>query len=263
MATGNLPSCLAITLPHEGLWSDHPDDPGGATMKGITLATYRNWLPSATKLQLRNISNSEVEMIYRDGFWRPIKGDQLPAGVDAAVFDYGVNSGPPRAIKDMQRVLGVVADGAIGPATLTKLRIADGKRVIQGLCGRRLSFMQSLKIWSTFKRGWSRRVADVEARAVAMWLKAHTSMGAGLISAELTDEAVKADKTAKAQKTSAQTTTGGGVAAGGADTYANGSIDWLLVGGVAAIVVIAVVILAVQATKNRERANAYRSVAAS
>lgn len=263
MASGNLPACLAITLPHEGGWSDHPKDPGGATMKGITLNTYRRWKPGATKYQLRTITNSEVEMIYRDGFWKPVRGDQLPAGVDAAVFDYGVNSGPPRAIKEMQRVLGVVADGDIGPATLSKLRAVDGKRVIQGICRRRLSFMQSLKIWSTFGRGWSRRVADVEAKSVAMWVRATMGMGSFLVSGQLLSEAHKADSTAAAQKKGAQTTTASGVTVGGADTYVNGDINWLLLGGIAALVIVTVVILVSRSTVHRERATAYRLAAAS
>jgi lysozyme family protein len=260
MASGNLPACLAITLPHEGGWSDHPKDPGGATMKGITLNTYRRWKPGATKYQLSVISHSEVEMIYRDGFWKPVRGDQLPAGVDAAVFDYGVNSGPPRAIKEMQRVLGTTADGEIGPATMGKLRVADGKRVIQKLCARRLSFMQSLKIWNTFKRGWARRVADVEAKSVAMYWK---SRGFSDISEDMEYEAVKADKAASKQTTAATTTAGGGVTAGGAETVVSGDINWLLLGGIAAVVIIAVVILASRVTVHRERATAYRAAAAS
>lgn len=268
MAKGNLAACLAITLQYEGGWSDHPKDPGGATMKGITLATYQRWKPGASKQQLRNISNSEVEMIYRDGYWKPVNGDLLPAGVDAAIFDYAVNSGVGRAARGLQTVLRMNAvDGVIGPATAKQAAAADGKTTIQKLCASRLSFMQSLKIWSTFKRGWSRRVAEVEARSVAMWLRATSNapaeMSAMLIKAPLYAEASKADSTANNQTRGAATTTGGGVATGGADTLASGDVNWLLIGGIGAAVVIAVVILAVHARKNRERANAYRMVAAS
>lgn len=262
MATGNLPACLALTLPHEGGWSDHPKDPGGATMKGITLATYRRWKPGASKQQLRNISNSEVEMIYRDGYWKPVNGDRLPAGVDAATFDYAVNSGVGRASRELQTVVGMNAiDGVIGPATANRVAELDGKTTIQKLCARRLSFMQSLKIWSTFRRGWSRRVADVEARSVKMWLQRAGTSAAFI--APLMAEAKKADRTADTQKTSAKTTAGGGVTAGGADTVANGDFNWLLLGGLAGVVIIAAVILAVHVMKNRERAIAYREAAES
>jgi len=44
MAKGNFDAVLGVTLPHEGGWADHPRDPGGATMKGITLATFRKGL---------------------------------------------------------------------------------------------------------------------------------------------------------------------------------------------------------------------------
>lgn len=45
----NFAACLAETLSHEGGWADDPRDAGGATMKGVTLATYRRWKPGATK----------------------------------------------------------------------------------------------------------------------------------------------------------------------------------------------------------------------
>ncbi len=37
----NFKKALKHVLVHEGGWADHPKDPGGATMKGVTLATYR------------------------------------------------------------------------------------------------------------------------------------------------------------------------------------------------------------------------------
>ncbi|MCP8894345.1 hypothetical protein KYK29_05335 [Shinella daejeonensis] len=43
MTALNFVACLNETLKWEGGWADHPKDPGGATMKGITLATFRRW----------------------------------------------------------------------------------------------------------------------------------------------------------------------------------------------------------------------------
>ena len=60
----------------------------------------------------------EAKRIYRAKYWDAQRCDELPAGVDYAVFDYGVNSGIGRSKKVLQRVVGVTADGVLGPATM-------------------------------------------------------------------------------------------------------------------------------------------------
>ena len=105
MARANFAAALSAVLLHEGGWANNPKDPGGATMKGVTLATYRRYRPGATKEQLRNISDEELRTIYRDGYWDEVRGDDLPSGIDFATFDFAVNSGPSRAAKFLQRVL--------------------------------------------------------------------------------------------------------------------------------------------------------------
>lgn len=168
MARENFTGALAGVLVHEGLWSDHPSDPGGATMKGVTLATYRRYRPGATKEQLRNISDEELRTIYRDGYWDETRGDDLPSGVDYAVFDFAVHSGPSRAAKFLQRIVGVPQDGRIGPVTLAAVRSADPGTIIIRLCDDRLAWLKTLSTFSTFSRGWSRRVGEVKIDALAM-----------------------------------------------------------------------------------------------
>lgn len=261
MAKGNLAACLAVTLKYEGGWSDHPRDPGGATMKGVTLATYRRYYPGATKDQLRAITTAQVERIYADGYWSKVAGEALPFGLDLVTFDYGVNSGPSRGVKALQAEVGAKADGDPGAETIRKAASVDVKRAIQGVCRRRLSFVRGLSTWETFKRGWSSRIADVEAKAVAMWL----ARGGKLSETDkrvLNDEADKAGKVASKQQAGANGTTGGGGAVVGGDIAMTGDINWLLVGGVAAAVIVVAGILIVKARQNRERAQAYAAVAA-
>ena len=102
--------------------------------------------------------------IYKQQYWDAISGDDLPSGVDFAVFDYAVNSGVSRAAKTLQGIVGVTQDGQIGPATIqaTKTYIA------MTVTNKRLAFMQSLSIWSTFGRGWSARIADVKNQILAL-----------------------------------------------------------------------------------------------
>lgn len=165
---GNFEACLAITLKHEGGWADHPQDPGGATMKGVTLATFRKYRPGATKADLRNISDADLRRIYRDGYWDEVRGDDLPAGLDLVAFDGAVNSGPSRGAKWVQSAVGAQADGRIGPATLLSVGKADTSTAIRRACQERMRFLQGLKTWPTFGKGWQRRVNEVEAAALAM-----------------------------------------------------------------------------------------------
>lgn len=165
---GNFKNCLDHTLIHEGGWSDHPKDPGGATMKGITLATYRQYRPGASKADLRTISDAEVESIYRKGYWDKVRGDDLPAGLDMVAFDAAVNSGPSRGAKWLQGALGVADDGVIGPATIAAASTSDHKQVILDACRNRMNFLRRLDTWPTFGKGWERRVDHVRAQSLVM-----------------------------------------------------------------------------------------------
>ena len=160
----NFEACLVEVLKHEGLWSDHPADPGGATMMGITLRTYSAWLGrDATKDELRNIPMEHVREIYKSLYWDKVRGDELPRGVDLCLFDYAVNSGPRRAVVVAQEAVGATPDGVLGPKTLWAIQKADPATLLGEVCQRRLNFLQSLPIWATFGKGWGRRVKEVEA----------------------------------------------------------------------------------------------------
>jgi len=159
---------FALLRVHEGGYSDHPRDPGGATMKGVTQRVYdeyRRRMGRPTK-HVRQISDAEVETIYRQQYWHAVKADDLPPGIAYCVFDAAVNSGPGRAARWLQQSLGVKVDGVIGNQTIGAAREADPAAVINAYCDRRLAFMRRLRHWSSFKNGWTRRVSDVRAQSV-------------------------------------------------------------------------------------------------
>lgn len=165
----NFQRALALVLKHEGGFSNHKADPGGATNKGITLETFRRYVkPGGTVADLKAITDAQVAQVYKAHYWNAVKGDELPSGVDYAVFDFAVNSGPNRAIKYLQRILLVPQDGIIGPQTLPALARAKPEHVIEVLCAERLKFLKGLSTWPTFGKGWGRRVADVKTHALAM-----------------------------------------------------------------------------------------------
>ena len=162
---GNFNRCLKEVLSHEGGWSNHPNDPGGATMKGVTQRVYDAY--TGRKRSVRNITDDEIEAIYRLLYWNKIEGDALPRGVDLAVFDAAVNSGPFQAAKWLQRSVGTVADGVIGPVTIAATLSSDLSTTVSKICDARLRFLKRLKTWKTFGKGWSRRVAAIRQAAAA------------------------------------------------------------------------------------------------
>lgn len=164
----NFQRALSRVLKHEGGFANHPEDPGGATNRGVTLATFRAYVkPDGTVADLKQITDEQVSTVYYRHYWAAVNAHQLPAGVDYAVFDFAVNSGPKRAAQYLQGVLGVAQDGRVGPKTTAAAEAADHPAVINALCDRRLAFLQRQKTWKTFGKGWSRRVEDVRKTALA------------------------------------------------------------------------------------------------
>jgi lysozyme family protein len=155
-----------LVLQNEGGYVDNPKDPGGATNLGCTKAIWEQYVGhSVTKDDIKALTPEDVEPLYRTKYWDAISGDDLPVGVDYAVFDFAINSGPSRAAKALQAVLSVNADGRIGPATLSALETANPRDVVTSVCEARLAFLQSLPTYDNFGKGWSRRVSEVERTA--------------------------------------------------------------------------------------------------
>lgn len=189
MAASNYDRCLARLLVHEGGYTNHPSDPGGPTNFGITIHDYRKYVkPDATALDVRAMKVEEAKSIYRAKYWDAQRCDEIPAGVDDSVFDYGVNSGIGRSGKVLRRILGLPDDtSAVTDHVLAELAKRDAKQVIEAITAERLHFLKSLRTWPVFGQGWGRRVAEVRtfslelasAQLVAMPLPAQDIQQAG------------------------------------------------------------------------------------
>jgi lysozyme family protein len=174
MITNYRPFVERMIQRYEGGYGWNHTDPGGPTKYGITcfdLAKHRHqhmdsmtrWAPFVQAMSL-----AEADEIYDDYYAIPCAFDELHTGADCVVFDFGVNSGPSRAIKHAQYIVGTFADGVIGPHTLAAINAYDAEQFIVKLCGARLTFLQSLHTWSTFGAGWSSRVRDLRAYALRL-----------------------------------------------------------------------------------------------
>jgi len=159
-------------LAHEGGFIDHPRDPGGATNRGVTIGTLRklgidkDGDGDSDLVDLRQITAKDAAAVFKRFYADPVQADLLPAGLDYAMTDFAVNSGPSRAAAHLQRILGVNADGNIGPKTLAAVASKNTVDLINLLCDSRLKFMRNLGTWPDFGKGWTARVNAVRAGAI-------------------------------------------------------------------------------------------------
>jgi lysozyme family protein len=154
----NFEHCLKMLLHHEGGFVNHPKDPGGMTNLGVTKKVYDAWIGrESTEAEMRALTPADVGPIYKKNYWDKVRGDDLPAGVDWAAFDWAVNSGAGRPAKAIQRIVGAAQDGAIGPKTLQAVMDIEPEKIVEGVYDIRQKFYESLKTFKTFGRGWTRR----------------------------------------------------------------------------------------------------------
>ena len=167
----NYDHCLGLILHHEGGYVNHPKDPGGETNKGVTKRVYENWCIEQDLFQknMKDLKISDVAPIYKQNYWDRCKCDSLPDGVDLCVFDFGVNAGTGRGARFLQKCVGAVADGAIGPNTLRQvdewIAMRGEEDLIVEYSERRRNYYKRLKTFSTFGKGWLRRVEETELEA--------------------------------------------------------------------------------------------------
>lgn len=141
----------------EGGYSNDSADPGGPTNWGITIKDAQMyWKADATAEDVRNMPKSVAEDIYAKHYAEPLKFNELPAGVDYAVLDYGINSGIGRVRKVYAKV--------------TKETL-DPKEIINKIYDEREAFLKGLKTFPTFGKGWLRRTSNGRRLALNLWSK--------------------------------------------------------------------------------------------
>ncbi len=259
MTQENYPRYLANTLREEGGWSNHPSDPGGPTMRGVIQARYNEYRRKWGKpLQsVRHITEDELQIIYRDGYWNKVEGDRWPKGPDQIMFDIGVNSGPARGLSILGQAMDVTSRNPQGLAAVAA-RSADKVGIVKRACVRRAGFYRSIRTFAVFGRGWLSRNARMEAIGVKMALEAQ---GARDIAGELKREAAGAQKRAKRSGQGAATAGGGTAAGSGGLAQADAaSWDWTvwLTIGLVAIAAVALTLALIWAWRRHgERAKAY------
>ena len=154
----NFSTAFEKLLGHEGGYSNHPSDPGGETMWGITKrVAFENGYTG----DMRAMPVETARAIYKSLYWDAIQADNLPADVRYIVFDAAVNSGVTQAARWLQRACGVVADGVIGPQTIRAANALHSEGLKRRMLAHRLRFMAGLPNWPAFSRGWANRIANL------------------------------------------------------------------------------------------------------
>lgn len=170
-----LERALEYLLEEEGGWSNHKADRGGATMYGVTQATYDGYrrklkLP---KQSVRNITKLEARALYDSLYWKAASCDKLPWPISYLVFDAAVNSGVSRGVRWMQQGLGLKQDGIVGPASIRLAnQVVDtgqGSALI-AIVDARVEFLarlvQKSPSQAVFLLGWWRRTLRVLSRSL-------------------------------------------------------------------------------------------------
>ncbi|MGJ4927141.1 glycoside hydrolase family 108 protein [Bradyrhizobium sp. HKCCYLS2038] len=173
MARANWDTCERLVRSHEGGNDDDPRDPGGRTSRGIIQREWTQYVAThqdeRLPIDVWKAPDSAISDIYRTKYWLKLRCDELPAGVDYSVFDYGVNSGISRSGKVLRRVVGLPdSTGAVTEEVLAAVARRDSNAVVHAINIERLVFLKGLRTWPVFGRGWARRVDEVNSASLQM-----------------------------------------------------------------------------------------------
>ena len=165
----NFNKSFALVLKSEGGYVNNPKDPGGETKMGVTKAAWSTWLKRTIMPgEMAKLTIADITPFYKALYWDKSYCPQLPLGLDYMVFDASVNMGVGQSIRLLQRSLGCVADGVIGPNTMKAINDADTKTLIDKFSAQKEMFYRSLATFATFGKGWLRRVEEVKQAALSM-----------------------------------------------------------------------------------------------
>ena len=169
----NFDKAFDLVMKSEGGYVNDPSDRGGETNLGVTIAAWgaylgRNIQPG----EMKALTREQVKPFYKQMYWDKVKCDDLPQGVDYAVFDFAVNAGTGRAAKFLQRAVGAVDDGVIGAGTLALVAKALTKDLLDNFSKQKEDFYRGLAETNAsqqkFLKGWLARVEHVHDDAIDM-----------------------------------------------------------------------------------------------
>jgi lysozyme family protein len=184
----SFPAAIKEVLRSEGFmtpnrgWTNHKNDNGGPTLAGLTIYNFCEWkgLPPPQKPwnpnlieSMKAVTDDELYRYYYERKWCPVRCDDLPEGVDYAVFDVAVLHGPGKAAQFLRKAVGLPLKGKIDDAVVQAVNDHDDwDEIIRSIAASRRAHYDAIiannPSQGVFKKGWMTRCARVEATACEM-----------------------------------------------------------------------------------------------
>ena len=154
----------SFILSWEGGFVNDLRDPGGATNKGVTLATFRSVFDKdKTVKDLKKITDSQWMTIFKTKFWDRYKADSIKdEWITYLLVDWLWTSGPGNAIERVQKFLGLKIDGIVGNVTINKINSYNGKELFIKLWHLRENFIKTRAQYPIYGKGWLRRLNGIQ-----------------------------------------------------------------------------------------------------
>lgn len=146
---------FSLLIGHEGGYVNHPNDPGGETMYGIT---KRVAVANGYSGDMKQLPLNKAKQIAKSEYWDKFSCDSFDPEIGFQVFDTAYNGGAPA--RWLQWAAGCTVDGMIGPATVAAVKALPPQTIVLRFNAYRLKYLASLSSWPSFGRGWCNRIAE-------------------------------------------------------------------------------------------------------
>lgn len=167
----NSSKLVPFILQWEGGFVNDPDDLGGATNMGVTIGTYEAYCrkkgyPRPTVERLKNLTDEEWHNIFKSLYWDRWKADDINSQAVANIVVDWVWASGVHGIKRPQKLLGVAADGLVGPKTIAAINAADPKKLFDTIKADRAKFIDEIckarPKNEKYRKGWMNRINAIK-----------------------------------------------------------------------------------------------------